>query len=157
MFVLKTGYNILIWHQSQWVEQLQNFHLLFEDDVLFIWQQLRPLWCCKLGATWRCHHFSYVLHVGHGTMAKEKVQRFRSMRGAWEVDQRPGRQTRQVSKTFLQCDGTISCKLVMFYYTTSPYPWKNYVHLTGMITVLSPVYSFNFLEMCSKFSEVLLH
>ena len=42
----------------------------------------------------------------------------------------------------------------MFYYTTSPYTWKNYVHLTGMITtVLSPVYSCNFLEMCSKISE----
>ena len=31
----------------------------------------------------------------------------------------------------------------MFYYTRSPYTWKNDVHLTGMITtVLSPVYSF---------------
>ena len=62
-------------------------------------------------------------------------------RRASEVDQRPETQTRQVSKTFLQCDGTISCKLVRFYYTMSPYTWKNDVCLTGMIS--SPVYSFN--------------
>ena len=38
---------------------------------------------------------------------------------ALEVDQRPG----QVSKTFLQWDGTIGCKLVRFYYTRSSYIW----------------------------------
>ena len=40
-------------------------------------------------------------------------------RRASEVDQRPETQTQQVSRTFLQCDVTISCKLVRFYYTMS--------------------------------------
>ena len=39
-----------------------------------------------------------------------------------------------MSKTFVLCDGTISYKLVKFYYTTSPYTWKNDDYLTGMIT-----------------------
>ena len=32
-------------------------------------------------------------------------------RRASEADQRPETQSRQVSKTFLQCDGTIGCKV----------------------------------------------
>ena len=54
-------------------------------------------------------------------------------RQASEVDQRLETQTRQMSKTFLQCDVTFSCKLVRFYYTMSPYTWKNDVGLTGMV------------------------
>ena len=54
-------------------------------------------------------------------------------RRASEVDQRPETQSRQVSKTFLKCDGTIGCKLVRFYYTMSPYTWKNDVCLTIFI------------------------
>ena len=56
-------------------------------------------------------------------------------RRASEVDQRPETQTRQVSKTFSECDGRISDKLVRFYYTMSPYTCKNDVCLTGMITI----------------------
>ena len=64
-------------------------------------------------------------------------------RRAAEVDQRPETQTQQVCKTILQCDVTMSCKLVRFYYTMSPYTWKNDVCLTGMIAI--------FIRFCHQF------
>ena len=63
-------------------------------------------------------------------------------RRASEVDQRLEIQPRQVSKTFLQGDGTIGCKLVRFYYTMSPYTWKNDVCLTGMVIFIRFCYRF---------------
>ena len=62
-----------------------------------------------------------------------------------EVDQRPGTQTRLVSSTLLQGDGTISCKQLRFYYTTSLYTWENGVYLTGMITT--------FIQFCHQFTH----